>query len=83
MRLVLSKRADKDLLSMELKDRQRVQEAIDRLLLGIGTANVVKIKTREEQWRLRVGDWRILFEIDNAEGLILVHRIMHRREAYR
>jgi mRNA interferase RelE/StbE len=83
MRLVLSKRADKDLLSMEQKDRQRVQEAIDRLLLGIGTANVVKIKTREEQWRLRVGDWRILFEIDNAEGLILVHRIMHRREAYR
>ncbi len=62
MRLVLSKRADKDLLSMEQKDRQRVQEAIDRLLLGIGTANVVKIKTREEQWRLRVGDWRILFE---------------------
>ncbi|MCL5406518.1 MAG: type II toxin-antitoxin system RelE/ParE family toxin [Deltaproteobacteria bacterium] len=79
----MSKRADKDLLSMEQKDRQRVQEAIDRLLLGIGTANVVKIKTREEQWRLRVGDWRILFEIDNAEGLILVHRIMHRREAYR
>jgi mRNA interferase RelE/StbE len=31
-------------------------------------------------YRLRVGDWRVLFDIDGT--LILVHRVLHRSQAY-
>lgn len=34
-------------------------------------------------WRYRVGDFRILSQIDDAAGLVLVLRVGHRREVYR
>ena len=36
-----------------------------------------------EFWRYRVGDYRVIARIDDAEGLILALRIGHRREVYR
>ena len=49
MRLVISKRAEKDLLSLDPKNRLRVQEGIDRMLLDLRTADVVKIKARDDK----------------------------------
>jgi len=34
-------------------------------------------------FRLRVGDYRVLYEVDDAAGLVLILRVRHRREAYR
>jgi mRNA-degrading endonuclease RelE of RelBE toxin-antitoxin system len=34
------------------------------------------------QWRVRVGDWRIVYIIDDKEKLVSVTRIAHRREVY-
>lgn len=34
-------------------------------------------------WRVRVGDYRVLFEIDDPAQAVLVFRLAHRREAYR
>lgn len=36
-----------------------------------------------EGWRLRVGDYRILYQIDDKEKIVKIYRIKHRREAYR
>ena len=36
-----------------------------------------------EGWRLRVGDYRILYQIDDKRRIVKVYRIKHRREAYR
>ncbi len=83
MRLVLSNRAKKDLLAMDPKDRQRVQEGIDRMLLDMRAADIVKIKGSNDRWRLRVGDFRVILRIDQAEGVIYALRVMHRRDAYR
>lgn len=33
------------------------------------------------EYRLRVGDWRVLFEVERDK--IVIYRILHRREAYR
>lgn len=37
----------------------------------------------EKHWRIRVGDYRIVYEIDEKEKVIRVMRVRHRREAYR
>ncbi len=43
--------------------------------------NVTKLKKREE-FRLRVGDWRVIYEIHDGELLILVIKIAPRGSAY-
>ena len=83
MRLVISERAQKDLLSVDLKNRRRIQEGIDRMLIDMRTADVLKIKGGKDRWRLRVGDFRVILRIDQAEGVIYALRIIHRKEAYR
>lgn len=37
----------------------------------------------QNEWRLRVGDYRVLYVIEDALMLVVVARIAHRREAYR
>lgn len=37
----------------------------------------------EDGWRIRVGDYRILYRIDEVSKRIYIYRIKHRREAYR
>ena len=43
----------------------------------------VKNLTNREEYRLRVGTYRILYVIDDESETITVHRVKHRREAYR
>lgn len=41
-----------------------------------------KLKGYKDQWRLRVGDWRVLYIIDDAAKLVSITRIAHRRDVY-
>jgi mRNA interferase RelE/StbE len=41
-----------------------------------------KLKGYRDQWRVRVGDWRVVYVIDDAAKLIGVTRMAHRREVY-
>jgi mRNA interferase RelE/StbE len=41
-----------------------------------------KLKGYKDQWRIRVGDLRVLYAIDDGAKLVSVTRIAHRREAY-
>jgi mRNA interferase RelE/StbE len=42
-----------------------------------------KIKGSRKDWRLRIGDYRVLYEINNVIKTITIMRIKHRREVYR
>lgn len=39
--------------------------------------------TNEDSYRLRVGDYRILYRVDDKEKKIFIYRIRHRKEVYR
>jgi hypothetical protein len=41
-----------------------------------------KLKGGDNEWRIRVGDYRIVYEIDDTAKAVDVTRIAHRREAY-
>jgi mRNA interferase RelE/StbE len=45
-------------------------------------AGCKKLKGYRDLWRIRVGDWRILYVIDDGAKLVSVTRIAHRREVY-
>jgi mRNA interferase RelE/StbE len=41
-----------------------------------------KLKGYKDYWRVRVGDWRAVYSVDDAAKLVSVTRIAHRREVY-
>jgi mRNA interferase RelE/StbE len=62
--------------------RDRVSGAIEALATEARPPGVVKLAGRDD-YRVRVGDYRIVYAVDDAKRRVLVARIAHRREVYR
>lgn len=75
------RRADKDLERLDAPVRQRVITAIERLSSDPHSAGLRKLTGRTES-RLRVGDWRVIVELDIAQRTIVIVRILPRSRAY-
>ena len=78
--LVIARRFRQDLRRLDAQMHRRVLEALERLLedpfQGQRLTNVAI-----GQWRIRVGDYRIRYDIEGEQ--ILLYRVRHRREIYR
>jgi len=79
----LMSRAQKDLDDFSGKILSRFEEVILGLYDEPRPHNCKKLSGGGSRWRIRVGDYRILYEIDDAQKIVKVYRIAHRREAYR
>ena len=80
MKVRLLRRASKDLFALNPQERTRILAKL-KGLEGSPFSFDVKKLTGGQDYRLRVGDYRILFTIRG--DLIIINRIAHRREAYR
>lgn len=80
-RVGLKPRATKDLRRMQKQEATCVADALERLADDL-SGDVKRLTNFSPEYRLRVGPYRVLFEIEN-EKEIVVYRIVHRREAYR
>ena len=67
---------------MAKPDRARIVAAIDRLAETPHLGTSLKGDLRGLR-RIRVGDYRILYEVRDKELVVLVVRVAHRRDAYR
>jgi mRNA interferase RelE/StbE len=66
------------------KDRQRqLAGRIDGLEQDLFPPGVKKLEGEDRLYRLRVGDYRILFEVDDATRIVTIVKIGHRRDVYR
>jgi mRNA interferase RelE/StbE len=63
--------------------KRRIADAIDALTVNPRPPGCVKLAGEENVWRVRVRDYRILYEVHEGRLVVLVIRIAHRREAYR
>jgi mRNA interferase RelE/StbE len=79
---VFTPRAKRDLRRLDQPVQRRVIDALDRLVGNPPAGDVVKLTGPDDEWRLRVGDWRVRFQRD-ADGLIYVLRVLPRGRAYR
>jgi mRNA interferase RelE/StbE len=75
--------ARKDLDTLSGKFLSRLEQVILTLYTEPRPHNTRKLSGTESKWRIRVGEYRILYEIDDARKLVRRYRIAHRREAYR
>ena len=79
----LTTSARKEALDLDDPVYERVRSAIDRLQEEPRPFGVRRLKGRHNVWRIRVGDYRVVYEIDDARGEITISHIKHRRDAYR
>jgi mRNA interferase RelE/StbE len=79
---VFTPRARRDLRRLDRPVQRRIIGALDRLVGDPPAGDVVKLAGSDDEWRLRVGDWRVRFTRDD-EQLVQVLRVLPRGRAYR
>jgi len=78
----IKRSAAKELEGIPLKDRRRIVHRIDALGTDPRPPGCEKL-SGEEKYRLRQGDYRVLYEIVNRELIVMVVKIGNRRDVYR
>jgi mRNA interferase RelE/StbE len=73
--------AQKDLNNLEKKVFNKIKDKIDSLKSDPRPSNCLKL-TFEEGYRIRSGDYRILYRIDDKNKTLYIYRIKHRKESY-
>ena len=81
--LLIKSSAERDLRRLPLVLFERVNERILSLRDDPRPHGVRKLAGALEGWRIRVGDHRILYQIDDDAQTVTIVRVKHRREAYR
>lgn len=81
-RLRLSKRAEKDLDRLQGDTFERVRDALNDLRQNPRPRGCVKLE-RIGAYRIRIGDYRAIYDVDDKAQIVMVLRVKHRREVYR
>lgn len=75
--------AAKALKKLEQNIAKKVDEKLEELTKGAQNLDVIRMKGVEETYRLKFGDYRVIFEVKKRIITILVIDIAHRKEVYR
>lgn len=81
--LRLKRSASKDLQSLPANIVRLVASRIDQLRKDPSGPGSKKLRGFTDTWRVRVGDYRIIYEVSDAPAIIEVIAIGHRRDVYR
>jgi len=80
--VLLERRAERDLKKLAKETFYRILPKIKGLSENPKPAGCRKITGSKNDWRIRIGDYRVIYEIDEKEKTVKVMRIRHRREVY-
>ena len=80
--VLVKQSAEKELAALPAQVRGRIAERLLALEENPRPLDIKKLRG-QESYRLRVGDYRVLFTIDDSARLVYIYAIGHRREIYR
>ena len=81
--VLLEHSAERDLKALAADIFHRIIPKIKYLSQNPRPSGCHKITGSKNDWRIRVGDYRVIYEIDDRRRLVKVMRIRHRRDVYR
>jgi mRNA interferase RelE/StbE len=81
--ILLERTAERDLRRLPEDVHDRVIRAIQPLSKHPRPSGAKKLAGGKNDWRIRVGDYRILYEIADAIRIVRVYRIRHRGDVYK
>ncbi|MDN5749646.1 MAG: type II toxin-antitoxin system RelE/ParE family toxin [Pseudonocardia sp.] len=82
-RIEVAQAAVRQLRKLDPQARRRIQAAVELLAQDPRPAGASKLVGGDGEWRVRTGDYRIVYEIHDQVLLVLVLAIGHRRDIYR
>jgi mRNA interferase RelE/StbE len=81
--VLIERTAEKDLRRLSTEVHDRVIAAIQPLATNPRPANCRKLSGSKNDWRIRVGDYRVIYEIADEIRVVRINHVRHRREVYR
>jgi mRNA interferase RelE/StbE len=82
-RVLLERTAEKNLSRLSFDIHEYVIAAIQALAKNPRPSGCRKLAGSKYDWRIRVGDYRVVYEIADEIRVVRVNRVRHRREVYR
>lgn len=82
-RVVLTPRAEREISALPPDVERRIVRRLRTFRVDPRPNGVLKLAGREGVYRLRVGDYRVLYRIEDEVLIVLVIRVGHRRDIYR
>ncbi len=80
--IVVARSAQKDLDSLPAEISSRLYPRIEALGNNPRPDGCRKLKGEKNSWRIRVGDYRVIYSIDDETRTIDIIKVRHRREVY-
>ena len=81
-RLIIENRAQKDIKTAPVSSQYKIVQAITALSLEPRPRGCAKLKV-QSGYRIRVGDYRILYTISDSKKIVTIYRVLKRDKAYR
>jgi len=79
----VKKSAQKDIRDLPEYIISKIIEIIDELKISPLPHGAIKLKGADNLYRIRIGDYRIIYEIQYEQNLIIIQYVRHRRDAYK
>jgi mRNA interferase RelE/StbE len=80
--VALTSSAEKELKKLSSQLTARIVPRLENLASNPRPSGCKKLVGGDDEWRIRVGDYRVVYTIDDARLLVEVTRIRHRSEVY-
>jgi mRNA interferase RelE/StbE len=82
-RIEWKKSTRKDLRKLPASTAERIVEAVENLEENPLPHGVEKLRGSEHAYRIRLGDYRIVYEVVTESKLVEIQRVRHRKDVYR
>lgn len=80
-KIVIKRSATKEIEKIPLKDKKRIVDKISSLAQNPIPTGSKKL-SGQDKYRIRQGNYRILYQIENNQLIIVVVKVAHRKEVY-
>ena len=78
----ITRRAERELRRLDRQVKNRITQTIMTLGNEPRPAGCLKVRSEAGVWRVRMGDWRVGYEIDDAQQSVTIIRVGHRGDFY-
>ena len=74
----MDRRAERDLQRLSDEDYARVDTRVSALAQNPRPDGAVKLKGQKDSYRIRIGPWRVIYLVDDAQGIVVIARVRRR-----
>lgn len=81
-KVIVSKTASKELADLPIQVVNRIIPAIKKLAEDPRPVGCKKLKGHQDTWRIRIGDYRVVYSVDDVVRIVDIRSVGHRKDIY-